>query len=254
MARHAGGPQLFRGPAVDLLQSADAWLALGQIAMASLLLSGDNAVAIAIAARRLPEARRRAVRRTGILAAIALRIALCPLAAWLFGLPLAGLASGLLLAWTALRLLMPERCTSRAIGSTGRAAATAILLADLVTACASAVAIAGAARGDAVLIALGLLVGVPLAAAGGHVVLKMLPRQPLLRAAAAGLLGWIAGGIIARDAALARLGPPDSLAPLLAAALPPVAALLVMALGTWLARRGSRRPGGILDLAPRDLQ
>jgi YjbE family integral membrane protein len=235
---------------MDPLPSVEFWLALGQIAAASLLLAGDNAVVIALAARRFPEARRQAARRTGSIAAVALRIALCPLAAWLLALPLAGLAAGLLLAWTALRLLMPERAGPFAAGGTARGVLPFILMADIVVAAASAVAIAGVARGNALLIALGLLVSIPLIAAGGRIVLAVLPRTPMLLAAGAGLLGWIAGGIIARDAALAGL----PLAPSPAAILPPAVALLVVALGTWLARRAGRHPGPIIDLAPRDLQ
>jgi YjbE family integral membrane protein len=235
---------------MDPLPSVEFWLALGQIAAASLLLAGDNAVVIALAARRFPEARRQAARRTGSIAAVALRIALCPLAAWLLALPLAGLAAGLLLAWTALRLLMPERAGPFAAAGTARGVLPFILMADIVVAAASAVAIAGVARGNALLIALGLLVSIPLIAAGGRIVLAVLPRTPMLLAAGAGLLGWIAGGIIARDAALAGL----PLAPSPAAILPPAVALLVVALGTWLARRAGRHPGPIIDLAPRDLQ
>lgn len=235
---------------MDPLPSVEFWLALGQIAAASLLLAGDNAVVIALAARRFPEARRQAARRTGSIAAVALRIALCPLAAWLLTLPLTGLAAGLLLAWTALRLLMPERAGPFAAAGTARGVLPFILMADIVVAAASAVAIAGVARGNALLIALGLLVSIPLIAAGGRIVLAVLPRTPLLLAAGAGLLGWIAGGIIARDAALAGL----PLAPSPAAILPPAVALLVVALGTWLARRAGRHPGPIIDLAPRDLQ
>jgi YjbE family integral membrane protein len=235
---------------MDPLPSVEFWLALGQIAAASLLLAGDNAVVIALAARRFPEARRQAARRTGSIAAVALRIALCPLAAWLLALPLAGLAAGLLLAWTALRLLMPERAGPFAAAGTARGVLPFILMADIVVAAASAVAIAGVARGNALLIALGLLVSIPLIAAGGRIVLAVLPRTPLLLAAGAGLLGWIAGGIIARDAALAGL----PLAPSPAAILPPAVALLVVALGSWLARRAGRHPGPIIDLAPRDLQ
>jgi YjbE family integral membrane protein len=235
---------------MDPLPSVEFWLPLGQIAAASLLLAGDNAVVIALAARRFPEARRQAARRTGSIAAVALRIALCPLAAWLLALPLAGLAAGLLLAWTALRLLMPERAGPFAAAGTARGVLPFILMADIVVAAASAVAIAGVARGNALLIALGLLVSIPLIAAGGRIVLAVLPRTPMLLAAGAGLLGWIAGGIIARDAALAGL----PLAPSPAAILPPAVALLVVALGTWLARRAGRHPGPIIDLAPRDLQ
>ena len=235
---------------MDPLQSVEFWLALGQIAAASLLLAGDNAVVIALAARRFPEARRQAARRTGSIAAVALRIALCPLAAWLLTLPLAGVAAGLLLAWTALRLLVPERAGPFAAAATARGVLPFILMADIVVAAASAVAIAGAARGNALLIALGLLVSIPLIAVGGRIVLAVLPRYPLLLATGAGLLGWIAGGIIARDAALAGM----PIVPSAATVLPPAAALLVVALGTWLARRATRHPGPSSDPAPRDLQ
>ncbi len=235
---------------MDPLPSVEFWLALGQIAAASLLLAGDNAVVIALAARRFPEAKRQAARRTGSIAAVALRIALCPLAAWLLTLPFAGLTAGLLLAWTALRLMVPERAGPLAAATAARGMLPFILMADIVMAAASAVAIAGVARGNALLIALGLLVSIPLIAVGGRIVLAVLPRTPLLLAAGAGLLGWIAGGIIARDVALAGL----PIIPSPATALPLAAALLVVAAGTWLAHRAGRRPGPITDLAPRDLQ
>ena len=251
MARPAGGPCPFGEPAVEPLHSAPVWIALAQIAAASLLLAGDRAVVVALATRRLPAHRRQGARRAAHLAAIALRIALCVLAAWLIAFPLAGLAAGLLLAWTALRLLVPEGAGSLA-ARPGHGLVPAILMADIAAAGAAAVAIAGAARGDALVIALGLLASLPLFALGGRFALMVLPRYPLLLAAGAGLLGWIAGGLIARDTALARLPHADPA--ILAAALPPAAALLVVGLGTWLARRAARRPGPIADLAPRDLQ
>lgn len=252
MARPAGGPRPFGEPAVEPLHSAPFWIALAQIAAASLLLAGDRAVVVALATRRLPASRRQSARRAAHLAAIALRTALCVLAAWLIAFPLAGLAAGLLLGWTALRLLVPERASAPAAARPGHGLVPAILMADIAAAGAAAVAIAGAARGDALVIALGLLASLPLFALGGRVALQVLPRYPMLLAAGAGLLGWIAGGLIARDAALARLPHADPV--ILAAALPPAAALVVVGLGTWLARRTARRPGPLADLAPRDLQ
>lgn len=233
---------------MDPLHSPTFWLALGQIAAASMLLASDSAAVIALATRTMPPDRRRSAQRRGLLSAVALRILLCPLAAWLVVQPAAGLAAGLLLAWCALRLLVPER-PGRVAPAGWR---TSMLAADIATAGASAIAIAGAARGNPLLIALGLLVSLPLISLGGRLVLRVLPRYPVLLAAGAGLLAWIAGGLIARDALLARLPSPDTA--LLAAALPPVAALVVVALGAWLARRAAQRPGPLADLAPRDLQ
>lgn len=239
---------------MEHLLTAEFWLALLEITGINILLSGDNAVVIALASRSLRPEQRRAAVLGGSLGAIALRVFFCLIVVWLLSIPYLKLGGGLLLLWIGVKLMVPEEEGNG--GITARAtlwgAMQTIVIADAVMSLDNVVAMAAAAKGSTLLIVLGLLTSVPLIIFGSTLVLKVLLRYPLLVTAGAGLLGWIAGEIIAGDAALGRWLPFDPHR--LELVGKPLGAVLVVGVGTILARRAARRAKEVVDLAPEERQ
>ena len=174
-----------------------------QIIWINILLSGDNAIVIALACRGLEGARRRWAIGAGSLVAVVMRIALTFFVVALLGLPYVKLASGLLLLWIAFDLLRAnsgERHVGAASSIWG--AVRTIALADAIMSLDNVVAVAAAARNSIPLIVFGIALSVPLIVFGSTLFLKLLNRFPSLILAGALLLGWVAGGIMASDPAL----------------------------------------------------
>lgn len=235
---------------MEHLLTSQFWLALAEITGINILLSGDNAVVIALASRSLPQHQRRAAVLGGSFGAIALRVVFCLVVVWLLSIPYLKLIGGLLLLYIGVKLMVPEEEGEGGIAAKSSlwGAMQTIVLADAVMSLDNVVAIAAAAHGSTLLIVLGLLISVPLIVFGSQLVLKVLLRYPLLVTAGAALLGWIAGEIIAGDEAVARWLRLEEHT--LELAFKPAGALLVVALGTLLARRAARRTKAIVDLAP----
>ncbi len=176
-----------------------------EIVWIDLLLSGDNAVVIAMACRGLPEDRRRLGMALGAGTAVALRILFAFLVSSLLAVPFLKIAGGLLLVWIAVKLALGEAEEPTSVGesrSLWRAVRT-IAIADAVMSLDNVVAIAAAARGHASLFVLGLLLSIPLIVMGAALVTALLQRVPLIVWAGAALLGWIAGEMIITDPFLA---------------------------------------------------
>ncbi len=171
-----------------------------QIVWINVLLSGDNAVVIALACRGLERGRRRWAIGLGSLAAVALRILFTIFIVALLRLPYVKLTSGLLLLWIAFRLLRSEdEDKVVAASSSIWGAVRTITLADAVMSLDNVVAVAAAARNSLPLIVFGIAVSVPLIVFGSTLMLTILKRFPILIVAGAALLGWVAGGMIAAD-------------------------------------------------------
>ena len=171
----------------DLLANLH-WAAVGQIIMIDILLGGDNAVVIAMACRNLPESQRNKGIFWGTAGAIALRVVLITCAVMLLDLPFLKVAGGALLVWIGAKLLLPEDGDHEKVEGSSKliGAIKTIIVADFVMSFDNVIAIAGAAQQahethQTLLIIFGLLVSVPFIYFG------------------AGLLGWIAGGMIASD-------------------------------------------------------
>ena len=180
------------------------WLAVVRIVFVNFLLSGDNAVVIAMACRELPAQQRRWGLVAGAGVAVVLRIVLVGVLAWLMSLPYLKLVGGVALVFIAAKLLVPEgpdRDEIQAVAYLWRAVVI-IAVADIVMSIDNMVAIAAIARGTSLLLAIGLAVSIPLIVAGAALVLALLSRFPILVWAGTALLGWIAGEIIVADAAL----------------------------------------------------
>ncbi len=191
---------------MDLLLTTDFWAALGSIILANVLLSGDNAVVIAMAARGLPASQQNKAIVFGSGAAIVMRIVLTLIAVKMLGLPWLKLAGGLALLWIGAKLMSDEEeqhdQEAQPIGI--GAAVRTILLADLVMSLDNVLAVAAAARGNTLLLVIGLAVSIPLIVFGSTLILKVMERFPVIITAGAALLGWLAGEMMLTDPALHR--------------------------------------------------
>jgi YjbE family integral membrane protein len=236
------------------LTTSQFYVDLLRILSIDILLSGDNAVVIALASRSLPAAQRRKAVIGGSIAAVVMRILLCLVITTVLQVPYLNVAGGLMLLYIGVKLVIPE-----AESGGGDVKATAhvwgairtILIADAVMSLDNVVAIAAAARGSTLLIALGLAISIPLIVFGSQIVLRILNRMPVLVVLGAGLLGWIAGEIIVSDPGLRTHLPYDQHT--MARIAKPTLALVVMAIGTLLARRANARREHVVDLVPEDL-
>ncbi len=182
------------------------WVALGQILIADILLSGDNAVVIALAARALPPEQQRKAVIIGAGAAIAMRVCLTLVASQLMQLPWLKLVGGAMLLYIGVGLLMPEEVADESsIEAKGSmfAAVRTILLADAVMSVDNVIAVAAAAKGDTFLLILGLLISIPFVVWGSTFLLRLIERFPVIVWAGAALLGFIAGEIALADPAIA---------------------------------------------------
>lgn len=186
------------------LTTAAFWIALLQIIWINILLSGDNAVVIALAARSLPPAQQKKAITIGSAAAIIMRIVLTLVAAKLLLLPWLKLIGALLLVYIGVSLLMPEGEDAGNGNAHGTllAAIRTIMVADLVMSLDNVVAVAAAALGDTTLLVLGLAISIPLVIFGSTLLLKVIERFPLIVWLGAALLGFIAGELLVGDPAL----------------------------------------------------
>jgi YjbE family integral membrane protein len=227
------------------------WVALGEIIVVNVILSGDNAVVIALASRNLPPRHRNRAIVLGSAGAIALRIVFCFFVATLMSIPYLKLVGSALLLWIGIKLLMPEGDDDqdgiKAPSNLWNAIRT-IVVADAVMSLDNAIAIAAAAGNDYVLIVIGLVISVPLIVFGSQLVLKIMGRFPVLVAVGAGLIGWIAGDIAVTDPAVQDTLEDYGEWPHLAAKI--AGAALVVAVGKVLAGRAHRKR--LVDLAARD--
>lgn len=179
----------------------DFWLALGQIIWINVLLSGDNAIVIALACRGLPASKRSMGIFLGALAAIVLRIIFTIGVNTMLGLPYLKLIGGVLLLWVAYKLITQEEADegSVAAGASLWEAVKTIAIADVVMSLDNVLAIAAAAKGNNALIIVGLLISIPMIIGGATILTQILQRFPILVWAGAALLGWIGGDLIASD-------------------------------------------------------
>ena len=213
------------------------WAALGSIILANILLSGDNAVVIAMAARGLPASQQKKAIIFGSAAAIVMRIVLTLIAVKMLGLPYLKLAGGVALLWIGVNLMDEDDAAhDHAVKPIGIGAAVrTILVADLVMSLDNVLAVAAAAQGNTVLLVVGLAVSIPLIVFGSTMLLKVMERFPIIITVGAGLLGWLAGEMMLTDPAVhGWLGEvPEAWIKGAGVA----GAVLVVAVGKWMQRR-----------------
>ena len=224
---------------MDAFMSSEFWLALAQIIMINIVLSGDNAVVIALASRSLPPAQQKKAIFYGSVGAIVLRVVLTFFAVYLLSQPYLKLVGAALLLYIGVGLLKGEEEESHLAGHSDLAAAVkTIIIADLVMSLDNVIGVAAAAKGDLLLLVLGLLISIPLIIYGSTMILKLMNRFPIIITAGAGLLGWVAGAMALSDPAVVAWADRHDTLRLLA---PAVGAMAVISIGKWLEnRRGSQ--------------
>jgi YjbE family integral membrane protein len=186
------------------LQTPTLWLAVGKIIWINVLLSGDNALVIALACRALEPRHRFWGMILGAAAAVVLRILFTTIVSTMMELPYLKLAGGLALIVIAAKLLVPERENKGGVESASHlwAAMQIVVVADLVMSLDNVIAVAAAANGSIPLLIFGLASSIPLVVAGATLILTLLDRLPILVWGGAALLGWIAGDVTATDPAV----------------------------------------------------
>jgi len=224
------------------------WIGLLKIIGVNIILSGDNAVVIALAARSLPAKQQKAAIVWGSGAAVVMRIILTIFAVALLTLPWLKIIGSLLLFWIGIKLLVPEEGEANVNASDNMIAAIkTILIADLVMSIDNVIAVAAAAQGSLTLLILGLAISIPLVIFGSTLLLHLMERWPVIITIGGGLLGFVAGEMLVTDPALANWmagmgiqfndGNPTIGEVKLALVSGAIGALIVVAAGTWLAKR-----------------
>jgi YjbE family integral membrane protein len=231
------------------------WTALLQIIGVNIVLSGDNAVVIALAARSLQPKQQKQAIFWGSLAAIILRILLTIFAVKLLALPYLKLIGAALLMWIGVQLLLPEEgegAEEKFKAHSGLLAAIrTILIADLVMSLDNVIGVAAAAKGSVVLLILGLLISIPLVIFGSTMLLKVMERFPIIITIGGMLLGWVAGDMATTDPIVSEWISAN--VPILHDVAEVIGAVIVFAVGKWLAGRPEIKPGEhAVDLAAAD--
>jgi YjbE family integral membrane protein len=217
------------------------WGAVLQIIVIDILLGGDNAVVIALAVRNLPDQQRTRGVLLGTLGAIILRVVLIAFAVVLLDIPFLKFVGGLLLLWIGVKLMMPDHSDPNVKPADQLwAAIKTIIVADAVMSLDNVIAVAGAAEAAdpqhrLALVIFGLLVSIPLIVWGSTLVLKLIDKFPIVIALGAGLLGWIAGGLIIGDPFIDRW--PALNVPSAEYAAHIAGAVLVLAVGWFFRKR-----------------
>jgi len=225
------------------------WIAVLQIIAIDILLGGDNAVVIALACRKLPDAQRNKGIFWGVFGAIGLRVILIYFALQLLAVPYLKIVGGLLLFWIGTKLVLPEDENEHGNvqgSSTLAGAIKTIIVADAVMSVDNVIAVAGAAYGSIILVAFGIAVSIPIVVWGSKLVLALMDRFPVVITAGGALLGWIGGGMLVTDPAFPSVW--REIVPHTAYLASGLGALLVVVAGKWLASR-QRAPHAIIELA-----
>ena len=229
------------------------WIPLLKIIWINIVLSGDNAVVIALAARSLPPRQRKLAVAWGSGAAVGMRIVLTLFAVALLQLPYLKLIGAVLLLWIGVQLLLPEEGEANIDGHENMLAAIkTILVADLVMSLDNVIAVAAAADDSVTLLILGLAISIPLVIFGSTLLMKVMERFPVIITAGGALLGFVAGEMAVSDPALrdwmgANFQMLDAKPTLAGIHLDIIAglagALLVVLIGKLLARRQTAATG-----------
>lgn len=177
------------------------WVAVLSIVMMDMVLAGDNAVVIAMAARQLPAHLQQRAILIGAAGAVVVRIVLTLIAAEILTIPLLQAAGGVILIPIAIKLLLPKRDEIREKRSDGgiRAAVQTIIIADVVMSLDNILAVAGAANGSFILVIFGLAVSIPIVIGGSTILSRLMSRFPWLVTLGAAILGYTAGSMIIAD-------------------------------------------------------
>jgi YjbE family integral membrane protein len=243
------------------------WIGLAKIIGVNIVLSGDNAVVIALAARSLPPKQQKQAIFWGAGAAVVLRIILTVFAVALLQLPWLKIVGGLLLFWIGIKLLVPEEDGDDVDAADNlMAAIKTILIADLVMSLDNVIAVAAAAGGSLTLLILGLAISIPLVIFGATLLVHLMERYPVIITIGAALIGFVGGEMLVTDPALAGwlgglgaqfdpAGKPRVAGMSLELIAGAVGAVIVVVWGRWLARRqeaAGRQVAAAAETEPRN--
>jgi YjbE family integral membrane protein len=180
------------------------WAAVLQIIFINMLLSGDNAIVIAMACRDLPPRQRLWGLIIGAGAAVLLRLVFTGIVGQLMQLPYLKLIGGVALIYVAAKLVVPERAGKNKVAAVAQLwrAVRIVVVADIVMSLDNVIAVAAVAQGSLILLAIGLFASIPIIIAGAALIMVVLDRFPVFIWAGAALLGWIAGEVMATDPAV----------------------------------------------------
>ena len=184
---------------MEMFMTAEFWSALAAIVVIDLVLAGDNAIVIALAARNLPKLHQRKAILWGTVGAVAVRTSLTVAVLWLLQVPGLMLAGGALLVWIAYRLLTGDdggREHDVAPAAGFWAAMRTIVIADAVMGLDNVLAVAGAAHGSMLLVVLGLLISIPIVVWGSTLILHWIERFPSILYIGGAVLAWTAAKMI----------------------------------------------------------
>ncbi|SFJ07425.1 TerC family protein [Thermoflavimicrobium dichotomicum] len=214
--------------------NAEFWIGFFNIIVLDLILSGDNAVVIGMAARSLPVEQRKKAIVIGTAAAIILRAALTAIAAYLLNIPFLMTVGGLLLLWIAVKLLIEEENdTNVSIGNNMRSAIKTIIIADVVMSLDNVLAVAGAAHGSIFLVLFGLGLSIPIIMWGSKLIASIMDKFPWIVYLGSAILGYTAGDLIMGDRLVANWIEND----LIEKVIPFALAILVVVIGAIWRRK-----------------
>jgi YjbE family integral membrane protein len=228
---------------ISELAQAPFWAAVLEIALVNILLSGDNAVIIAMACRDLPRRQRRLGIALGAGVGVILRLIFTGAITWLFELPYLKVIGGLALLYIGARLLVPRDPDNSHVERSVRLwrAVWIVVVADIVMSFDNILALVEIANGDVALLAIGLVISIPLVVGGAVLISTLLDRLPILIWAGAALLGWVGGSTAIGDTAITgavtnavseRFAPYVELAAAIGGAL-----LVIVVGGIWRRRK-----------------
>ena len=216
------------------------WFSLLQIIGINIVLSGDNAVVIALAARSLPPRQQKAAILWGSVVAVVLRIVLTLFALELLVLPWLKLLGSLLLLWIGVKILLPDHGKNEIASSSHLLTAIRIIVtADVVMSLDNVIAVAGAAQGNLILLIISLIISIPLIVFGATALIGVMKRFPIIITMGACLLGWVAGDMAVTDTAIKDWV--IQYYPILLKALPLGGLLFVLTLGSSLKKKAIRQ-------------
>jgi YjbE family integral membrane protein len=227
---------------VHALFSGDAVAALLKIMVINVVLSGDNAVVIALACRRLSPRHQKLAFIWGSVGVVVLMVALTGIISYLLQLPYLEMAGSAMLLWIGVKLLVAEDEAGEdgvEQKSTLGAAIRTIIIADMIMSLDNVLAMAGAANGHLWMLVVGLVITVPVILFGSALLMKLMERFPIFVMVGAALIGWVAGEMAISDPAIKEWV--DVHAAILHTVMPIFCAAFVIGTGKFLERLSSRR-------------
>jgi YjbE family integral membrane protein len=223
-----------------LLTNPQFWIRCAEIGFLNLLLSGDNAVVIALAVRTLPRRQRLLGQIWGTVGAVGLRLAFVSIVSLLLRIPFLRLVGGLLLVWIAYKLVQPVGASLEGgrHGTSFWEAIWIIIVADITMSLDNVLAIAAAAHGDMALVILGVAISLPIVVGGSGILAALMNRYGWIIWIGGGILGYVAGDMILEDPVVMNML--GALAHTLEYPLPLAVGVVIATIGWWLARRQER--------------